>query len=627
MISLRKKLAFSYGLLIAISLGVGAWAIYHFIHLGRAVDVILLNNYKSILSTENMKESLERIDSSQMFFLAQHEDKARRQFEEYSSKFSRELQAASGNVTEPGEEEIIRGLDSLYAEYKRQVEEFLNPPASVAVAEQSNTYFSRLEPMFGQLRRKLDDLLRLNQQAMVAANDRARAQALRAEVSTAIVAGLAVLLAGAFAWRFTNYVVQPIASLTEKAGRIAEEDFEQHIDIQSRDEIGLLAAEFNRMAARLRDIRQSDYARLLVEQKKSDAVINSIYEPVIVTDAKGRVLKANRAADQLIFGDRDRKDANKDVSLSDFTAGDIIMKAVQDAVTMQRPVAAEDEAALVPVNVGGAQRSYRLRTTPMRDEEGRMLGAVTVLEDITALREVDRVKTEFLSVASAKLREPLRSLQLALHSVLSGATGEITDQQTDMLSDARQSADQLEELMSDLLELTEIESGARPMSIERLRPVELTRLAIERQGPAADCKHVKLENAVWPDLPPIMADRRAIKSIFDNLLSNAIRHSGRDGVVRIDAVERSNGRVYFSVSDSGEGIPEEHMPNLFGRFVRVGNNTTGGTGLGLALVKRLVEAQGGQISVESRVGEGTTFTFSLLVGGPAPVTAPLAPRR
>jgi signal transduction histidine kinase len=299
------------------------------------------------------------------------------------------------------------------------------------------------------------------------------------------------------------------------------------------------------------------------------------------------------------------------------------MQAVQDAVRGQQPIAREGEAALVPAKVGGADRSYRMRTTPMRDDEGRMLGAVTLLEDITAIREVDKIKTEFISVASGKLREPLQSLQLALHAVLTGGTGELNEKQIDMLSDARQSAEQLEELMNDLLELAEIESGTRPMNIERLRPIDIARAAIDRFQSSAESRHVKLENHIWPDLSWVMGDRRALKSVFDNLLSNAIRHTGRDGVVKIDATERSDGRIYFSVSDTGEGIPEEYLSNLFGRFVQVGSNQAGGTGLGLALVKRLVEAQGGQISVQSRVGEGTTFIFTLLVGGPAVVSGAL----
>jgi signal transduction histidine kinase len=234
------------------------------------------------------------------------------------------------------------------------------------------------------------------------------------------------------------------------------------------------------------------------------------------------------------------------------------------------------------------------------------------------MTEVDRLKTEFISIASGKLREPLKSLQLALHALVGGYAGELDENQMDMLLDARRNAEQLDEIMSDLLELTEIESGARTLSRERLRPIDLAREAVERSQSYAESRHVKLANNVWPDLPWVFADRQAVKRIFDNLLSNAIRHTGRDGQVTIEATERAD-RVLFSVRDTGEGIPEEYLPNIFSRFSRVGGQTGGGTGLGLALVKRLVEVQGGQIAVESRLGEGTIFTFSLLPGGPAPV--------
>lgn len=616
--SLRRKLTFSYGLLIVFTLAVSAWGIYHLVRLGRSVDVILVDNYQSILAAENMKEALERIDSSAMFFVASHADKARQQYSENAKRFADELQVAENNVTEAGEDQIVADIRAQFTVYRQRVEQFLSRPKTIPAGEHSNVYFAQLDPAFLALKSRLDDLLHLNQQAMVAASERARAEAWRAEMSTAIVAVLALLLALAFAWRFTGYIVDPLSTLTEKARRIGEGDFEQQIEIQSGDEIGVLASEFNRMAARLRDLRKSDYWRILIEQKKSDAVIAAIYEPVIVTDARGHVTKVNQAAEQLFSASGNGNRDAGDLSLSGFSAGERIMRAVQDAVTMQRPVAAEGEAALVPVKVGSAEQSYRLRTTPMRDEEGRLMGAVTVLEDITALREVDRLKTDFISVASGKLREPLHSLQLALHAVISGHTGELNDQQAEMLADARHAAEQLEELMADLLELAEIESGTRRIATERLRPIDLARATIERFQPAAECKHIRLENNVWPDLPWVMADRRAIKSVFDNLLSNAIRHTGREGVIKIEANERGD-RVYFSVSDTGEGIPEEALPTLFGRFVQVKGRPGGGTGLGLALVKRLIEAQGGQISVESRTGEGTTFTFSLMEGGPASV--------
>ncbi|HXD52985.1 MAG TPA: ATP-binding protein, partial [Burkholderiales bacterium] len=440
----------------------------------------------------------------------------------------------------------------------------------------------------------------------------------RAEISMGVAAALALVLAFVFAWRFTRYVSEPIATLTEKARRIGEGDFDQHIHISSRDEIGVLADEFDRMLVRLRELRRSDYGRLLLEQKKADAVIDSLYEPVIVTDARGHVIKINRAARQVFDDSAHNGHAdNGDITLSGVQGGERILRAIQDAVAMQRPVASEGEAALVPLKVGGGGRSFRLRATAVRDGEGRLLGAVTLLEDITAIAELDKLKTEFISVASSKLREPLHALRLALHTVVEGYAGELNDQQADTLASAQQNAEQLEELMIDLLELTEIESGTLHLRTERLRPIDLARAALERFRAAAESRHIKLENHVWPDLPWVIADRRAVARIFDNLLSNAIRHTPRNGSVTIDAIEHVE-HVCFSVRDTGEGIAAEALPSIFGRFAHVGDKPSG-TGLGLAIVKRLVEAQGGQVSVESRTGEGSTFSFTLPQGGPASV--------
>src|SRR6185369_6832925 len=216
------------------------------------------------------------------------------------------------------------------------------------------------------LKNRLDDLLHLNQQAMVTANDRAIAESRFAEKSTAALAVVALVFAFLFAWRFTRYIVKPISSLIESARKIGEGDLNQEIDIRSKDEIGRLAAEFNHMTANLRELRQSDYGKLLIERKKSDAVIDSIYEPVIVTDAQGHTIKINRAAKHLFTSCRDgNKDDGRqcEISLSGFTAGDRVMRAVRDAVALQRPVAGEDDAALVPVKIGGAELSYRMRTT------------------------------------------------------------------------------------------------------------------------------------------------------------------------------------------------------------------------------------------------------------------------
>lgn len=617
--SLRQKLAFGYGLMIIIILTVSTWSIYHFVRLGSAVDIILVDNYKSIHAAELMKDALERQDSAALFFISGKPDKARQQFKENAEIFSREFSTAANNITEPGEDLIISSIETSYARYKQDIDQLLNSAASKSLSiAPDHFYFSNLEPEFLAVKSSIDEMLTLNQQAMLAANERALAQAERAEVSTIILAACGLVLALIFAWRFISYVVDPVTKLTKKARQIGEGDFDQHIFIQSHDEIGLLAAEFNRMAARIRDLRKSDNWRLVVERKKSDAVIDALFEPVIVTDARGEVTKINDTARSLFIPSGFAEALTSDLNLTKFEAGERILQAVRDAVAMQKPVAAEGQAALVPIQVGRASRSYRLRATPMRDEDGRLLGAVTLLEDVTAMKEVDKIKDEFISVASDRLREPIRNLQLALHTIVEEHLGELNTSQKTMLADARDNAEYLDDIMSDLLELAEIESGALHLSIERLRPVDIARAAVERFQSAAESKHIDLQCKVWPDLSWVLADRSALKRIFNNLLSNAIRHTKRDGQIVIEATEHAD-RVFFSVRDTGEGIPEDHLPTIFGRFVQVGGKQAGKTGLGLALVKRLVELQGGQVSVESRAGEGTTFTIALPVGGPANV--------
>lgn len=615
--SLRQKLAFGYGLMIVIILAVSGWSIYHFVRLGSAVDVILVNNYKSIRAAELMKDALESQNAAVLFLVVGQTGKARQQFDENAQVFSLEYQTAADNITEPGEDSVISDIQRYYARYNQDVESLFNMTTdNDSGVKAAQYYFNRLEPEFVTVKSRLDDMLSLNQQAMLTANERALRQAWRAEASTILLAASGLILALLFAWRFISYIVEPVSALADKARRIGEGDFDQHILIQSHDEIGLLASEFNRMAARLRDLRKSDNWRLLIERKKSDAVIDAIFEPVIVTDARGEVTKVNEVARGLFVPAGDA--LSSDLNLTKFEAGERILQAVRDAVAMQRPVAVEGQAALVPVQVGGAARSYRLRTTPMRDEDGRLLGAVTLLEDVTEMKEVDKIKDEFISVASDRLREPIRNVRLALHVLAEGHLGVLNSRQMDMLADARNNAEHLDDVMSDLLELAEIESGALRLSIERLRPVELARAAVERFQAAAESKHIDLQCKVWPDLPWALADRSAVKRIFDNLLSNAIRHTNRDGYIVIETTEQAD-RLFFSVRDSGDGIPEERLPAIFGRFVEVGGTQAGRTGLGLALVKRLVEAQGGQVSVESRIGEGTTFTFALPVGGPSSV--------
>ncbi len=412
-------------------------------------------------------------------------------------------------------------------------------------------------------------------------------------------------------------VIQPLREVAKSAHRIGQGDLNARIEWRSRDDLGAIATEVNRLVVRIRDLRETETGRKQMEHQLSDAVLQSIFEPIIVTDGKGQLLKLNQAAIELLgevaAGDR--------MALTNTPGGDKILKAVRDAVSMQRAVANEGEAALLPMRIGEAQRSYRLRTTPMRDEDGKLLGAVTVLEDVTQMQEVDRFKSRFISVASQKLRDPLQRIRLSLYTLAKGFGGELKPLQADLLQGAEEEAEALNDLMSDLIDVAELDTGRRELKIERLRPIDILQDAHDRWIEEACAKRIEIEVRAFSDLSHVNADRRALRSIFDNLLSNAIRYTPTGGSILLRAEEIKD-RVQFFVRDSGRGIEAERLPRIFGRFDTSGE-ASDGSGLGLALVRRLVEALGGQVAVESRLGAGTTFSFTVPMSTVQPTRHPV----
>jgi signal transduction histidine kinase len=399
-------------------------------------------------------------------------------------------------------------------------------------------------------------------------------------------------------------VLRPIRVLSRDAKSIAQGNLEHRVEWNSHDDFGVIASELNRIAVRLRDLRDSEAGRKQMEFQLSDAVLQSIFEPIIVTDAKGHVLKVNQAAAE-ILGEA----AADRMALTTTPGGEKILSAIRDAVSMQKPVAAEDDAALLPMRIGKQSRSYRLRTMPMRDSEGRLLGTVTTLEDVTSLQDVDRFKTQFISIASRKLRDPLLQLRRGLYALGQGFGGALEPLQAELVAAASNESEKLNDLMADLIEVAELDTGKRELHLDRLRPLPLLNEAHDRFCEEASEKHIRVEVRAFADLSFIQADRRAVRSIFDNLMSNAIRYTPPDGEILLTAEEIKN-FVQFTVRDTGRGIEAERLGNLFDRFNAFSDS---GTGLGLALVRRLVESLGGQIAVESRLGNGTTFRFTLPV--------------
>lgn len=424
--------------------------------------------------------------------------------------------------------------------------------------------------------------------------------ALRAHLITAC--GISILLALLISTLMVTSLIVPLKRTAQSARQIGSGDLSHRIEWRSGDDLGAIAAEINRMAVRLRDLRETEVGRRQMDQQLSDAVVHAIFDPLIVTDAKGHVLKLNEAAQRLLGEASTDRNA-----LANTPGGDRILTAIRNAVRMQQAATGEGDAALLPMRIGRAEHSYRLRTTPMRDDRGRLLGAVTLLEDVTELAEVDRLKSRFLTVASDKLRKPLERLRLSLYTLTRGYAGELSSLQQDIAKGGEEEADRLNELMSDLVEVAELDQGARELHLSPLRPIDILNDAAARHRPTAQRQKIRLSVKCYEDLPYVSADRRAVRSILDNLIQNALGYTPSEGEVRLEATELRD-RVQFFVIDNGRGIEAERLPSIFGRFTGTG---TAGTGLGLALVRRLVESQGGQVAVESKLGHGTTFSFTL----------------
>jgi two-component system, NtrC family, sensor histidine kinase KinB len=622
---LRAKLLLGYLVFIVALVLLGGWSAWHIRAMGQVSQRILTDNYESVIAAQEMKESLERQDSAALFVLLGEHERASVQLHEHRQRFDAALARAANNITEPGEPEVIEAIRRERETYYALFDAFLTEGESVsgeagipgaapaAIARRPSAYFTRLAPAFDRLRASCDRLLHVNQGAMLAKAEAAAGVAQRWFLMTLTVAGGLVVAGLGLAIALAAKMVRPVHALTAATARIARGDLEAQAEVLSHDEIGLLATEFNRMAEHIRQLHRSDVGKLLVAQQTTEAIIDSLYDPVLVTDAQGGVTKLNPAAEE-IFGPAGQ---NLGKPVAAIARDRQLALAVAEALHSQRPVAGDGRAAVLPHALDGSERAFRLRTTPMHDEEGRLRGAVTLLEDITRLREIDRLKSEFIATASHELRTPLTSVQMGIHLVLENTLGPLTDAQREVLAVCREDCARLEHLMRDLLDLSRIEAGEAAPTLVPISATTLLQAAVVAMQPYVEGHERTLRVEVPVGLPDVRADRSQIERVLTNLMSNAVRHTTQGDTIAV-TVTLHEGYVAVAVTDTGSGIPPAYLPRIFEKFVQVPNALSGGAGLGLAISKHLVEAHGGQISVCSEVGRGTTFTFTLPVAGVTP---------
>ena len=598
---LRTKLLLGYaGFVLALAV-LGAWSARTLSQMSSVSGRIIAENYDSVVAAQDMKETLERQDSAALFDLLGQRDRARQQTAEHRVRFDAAFDKAAANITETGEAEIIAAIRAGRDMYYRLFDAFL-----AAESDRTAWYFRDLEPQFDRVRADCDRLLRVNQEAMRRKADAAAAIARRWFL---ITLGLAIVLMAAgivVEIRLSSAIAGPVRQLTAATTRMAAGELDTAVPVASADEIGTLAVGFNRMAERIRELRRSDLGKLLVAQQTTEAAIDSLYDPVLVTDAAGLVTRINPAAERL-FGAR--------AELLGKPIGEVardprIARAVTDVLRSQAPVASESAAAVLPWAVDGARRAFRIRSTPMKDADAKLVGAVTLLEDVTHLSEISRLKSEFIAAASHELRTPLTSVQMGIHLLLEGSTGPLAERQQEILEVCREDTTRLDRLMRELLDLSKIESGAVTPVLAPIRPSALVSGAIEPLRLQVESRGIRLQVDAPPDLPAVSVDRSQIERVITNLVTNAMRATAAGGAITVTAAQRGP-EIAISVADTGTGIPHESLSRIFEPFVQVPHATGGGAGLGLTISRRIVEAHGGQLTVQSSPGQGSIFTFTV----------------
>jgi NtrC-family two-component system sensor histidine kinase KinB len=569
---------------------------------------IIAENYDSVVAAQDMKESLERQDSAALFDLLGQRDRARRQVAEHRARFDRAFDKAAANITETGEAQVVAAIRGGRDDYYRRFDEFL-----AAAGDRTARYFGDLEPRFNTVRAECDRLLRLNQEAMRRKAD-AASQIARRWLFITLALAIGLMAAGiAIEVSLANAILGPVRQLTAATMRVAAGDLDATVPVRSADEIGALAADFNRMAERIRELRHSDLGKLLVAQQTTEAAIDSLFDPVIVADAAGLVTRINPAAERL-FG------ARADMlgkSIDAVTRDPRIAQSVADVLRSQVPAASEDAAAVLPWAVDGARRAFRIRSTPMSDADGRLVGVVTLLEDVTHLSEVSRVKSEFIAAASHELRTPLTSVQMGIHLLLEETAGTLDERQQEILQVCREDTARLDRLMRELLDLSKIESGAVTPQLVATRPSTLIAQAVDPLRLQVEARGISLIVDAPPDLPQVDVDRSQIERVIANLVTNAMRATPAGGTITVAAARRGD-QVAIAVTDTGSGIPRDYLAGIFEPFVQVPHASGGGAGLGLTISRRIVEGHGGRLTVQSDPGRGSTFTFTVRPAGERP---------
>jgi two-component system, NtrC family, sensor histidine kinase KinB len=606
--TIRQRFILTLAPFVVLLALLGSAGIVLLFRVSSSIDLILRENYDSVKYMVDLNEAVERIDSSFNLALLGQETSAREMYDRNWEKYLLNLRKERGNITLPGEGELVAELDALTDQYHSQGDAFYKAPAG----ERSSLYLGSddrpgLVQRFAGIKKVATEIRDLNEANMVDASRQAKSTAGAAVAWLAGGLALAALLAGLLAWSTLRSTLEPLRDVTRSAVAIGAGNLNQVVPTAGPEEVAELARAFNRMSSQIRDYRQSASSRLLRAQRTSQATIDAFPDPVIVLEPGGRVEMANPAA-RRVLGVAPPAEGETAVP---WQPPEALRSAVSEALRAQRPFLTQAFDQTVTFRLANEDRAYLPQVLPIADPYGNTLGAAVVLSDVTRFRLLDQIKTDLVATVSHELKTPLTGMRLAVHLLLEETIGPLTPKQTELLVDARDNAERLQNMIEHLLALTRLEQGGEGIELRPVAPQTLLDAAAEAARPRAADKHLSLtvENAVA--LPEVSADAVRLGHALGNLIDNAITYTEPGGKITLSARQVHEG-VELAISDTGIGIPPQHLGQVFNKFFRVPGRSRGqGTGLGLAIVREIVAAHDGHVHAESQLGGGTTFRITL----------------
>ncbi|HMG15232.1 MAG TPA: ATP-binding protein [Saprospiraceae bacterium] len=573
---IKLKITLGVGLLFLLIILLSILSAVYINILNKDTQNILVDNYSTVDYSRSMIKTLDD-DITKPENI--------KQFYDYLDKQKK-------NITEIGEKELT---DKLLIDFEKLK---LNP-------NDSNLYIS--------IRADLTDIMLLNMQAIQRKSNIAKISAKTATIWIAFTGSLCFIIALILLVNLPGNIADPIKELTESFKQIAAKNYQERVYFYSKNEFGELADAFNVMAEKLEEYDNSKLSKILTEKKRIETLINNMHDPVIGLDENKTILFANEEAFK-ISGLKPDEIVGKNANEIAFS-NDLIRHLMLDIL----PEGNTRNFSEKPLKIyADNKESYfdreiiDISITPTGEQISKHIGHVIILRNITAFKELDFAKTNFIATVSHEFKTPISSIKMSLQLFENEKTGKLNEEQKHLLESIKVDTSRLLKITGELLNMTQLESGNIQLSIIPSDPKEILAYAINANQTEADLKQIKFIINYPDDKIRVQADSEKTAWVLTNLISNAIRYSNENSMIIINVYVK-NDKMNFEVKDYGLGIAAEYKDKVFDRYFRVPETKKEGSGLGLAISKEFIEAQGGNISVESKIGSGSTFIVSLNV--------------